>query len=152
MDGSVAEHYPIPYVHATDNEVTFLTDLPGSSVSAKRGAVSVFKNSSRLAVKPSPWLLTHGGYLMLDETSGVDAGAVMRRPGIKSLFFGTVKRSFAPRHTSPTSPWVSRSCTSLYSVAFHFLGAMLSVIRSRCPFIPQYLQFALNVNFDTFPV
>jgi len=110
MDGSVAEHYPIPYVHATDNEVTFLIDFPGSSVSAKRGAVSVFKNSSRLAVKPSPWLLMHEGSLMLNETSGANADAVMRRPGIKSSFFGTVKRSFAPRHIPPTSPWVSRSC------------------------------------------
>jgi len=109
MDGSVAEHYPIPYVHATDNEVTFLTDLPGSSVSAKRGAFSVSKNSSRLAVKPSLWLLMREESLMPNETSRVNAGAVMRHPGIKPSFFGTVKRSSAPRHIFSKPLWVVRS-------------------------------------------
>ena len=139
MDGSVAEHYPIPYVHATDNEVTFLIDFPGSSVSAKRGAVSVFKNSSRLAIKPSPWLLMHGGSLMLDDTSGVNAGAVMRHPGIKSSFFGTLKRSFAPRHISPTSPCVSRSCVRA-STPFHLVGS------APCctPYVPGVRSF-LNI-------
>ena len=85
--------------------MTFLIDMSGSSVPVKQGAFSVFKNSSRLAVKPSP-----EGPLMLDETSGANAGAVItRRPGIKSSPFGIVKRSSAPRHISPTSLWVARS-------------------------------------------
>ena len=99
MDGLRGERHPIAYVHTTDNEVTFLLGMSSSSVSAKRGAFSVFKNSSMLANKQSPWLLMHEGSLMLDETSGVNADAViMRRPGIKSSPLGVVKQSSAPRH------------------------------------------------------
>ena len=53
---SLTECHLISYVRVTDDETTLLTDPPGLSVSQKRDAFSMLKDSSRLADELSSWI------------------------------------------------------------------------------------------------